>query len=77
MAEKAEMAETAEMGRSRVICEADCTPHAEKNPIGLGDNLSRAATGIGNTDFLSVTDFFAQKGGKPNIFRYFSWGFYR
>ena len=24
----------------------------------------RAATSIGNTDFLSVTDFFAQKGGK-------------
>ena len=33
--------------------------------------IFRAATGIGNTEFLSVTDFFAQKGGKPNIFRYF------
>ena len=38
---------------------------------------SRAATSIGNTDFLSVTDFFAQKGGKSNIFRYFSRYFYR
>ena len=38
---------------------------------------SRAATSIGNTDFLSVTDLFAQKGGKPNIFWYFSWGFCR
>ena len=37
----------------------------------------RAATGISNTDFLSVTNFFAQKWGKPNIFRYFSWYFYR
>ena len=37
----------------------------------------RAATGIGNTDFLSVTDFFAQKEGKLNIYRYFSWYYYR
>ena len=36
---------------------------------------SRAASSIGNTDFLSVTDFFAEKGGKPHIFRYFSWCF--
>ena len=41
------------------------------------DDNNRAATGIGNTDFLSITDFFAQKGGKPNISRYFSWYFYR
>ena len=39
--------------------------------------IVRAATGIGNTYFLSVTDFFAQKGGKSNIFRYFSRYFYR
>ena len=30
MAEKAEMAETAEMGRSRVICRGDFVAHAEK-----------------------------------------------
>ena len=39
--------------------------------------ILRAASSIGNTEFLSVTDFFPQKGGKPNIFRYFSWYFYR
>ena len=37
--------------------------------------LFRAASSIGNTDFFSVTDFFAQKGGNPHIFRYFSWCF--
>ena len=26
---------------------------------------------IGNTDFLSITNFVAQKGGKPNIFDIF------
>jgi len=47
------------------------------NPIPPPEDICRAATSIGNTDFLSVTDFFAQKRGKPNIFRYFSWYFYR
>ena len=32
-------------------------------------DIARAATSIGNTDFLSVTDFFAQKGGKLDVFR--------
>ena len=33
------------------------------------EDIGRAATSIGNTDFLSVTDFFAQKGGKLDVFR--------
>ena len=36
----------------------------------VGD-VHRAATGIGNIDFLSVTDFFAQKGVNPIFFGIF------
>ena len=39
--------------------------------------MCRAASSIDNTDFLSVTNFFAQKGGTPNIFWYLFWWFYR
>ena len=45
----------------------DSSYHQGRCPI-LNSHC-RAATGIGNTDFLLVTDFFAQNGGKPNIFR--------
>ena len=37
--------------------------------VCVAARLSRAAISIDNTDFLSVTDFFAPKGGKPHIFR--------
>ena len=53
------------------ICENFSTFPIEYDSLIL--KTHRAASGIGNTDFLSVTDFFAQKGGKPNIFRYFFW----
>ena len=68
---------------SQLVCGEDCHFVEPLNCIvkewsQAGYEVScRAATGIGITDFLSVTDFFAQKGGKPNIFRYFSWYFYR
>ena len=35
------------------------------------------ASSIGNTDFLSLTNFVAQERGKPNIFKKKSWHFYR
>ena len=41
------------------------------NTFGHNPNICRAASSIGNTEFLSVTDFFPLKGGEPNIFRYF------
>ena len=45
--------------------------HQKKKTVFFLQKNSRAATSIGNTDFLSVTDLFAQKGGKPNIFGIF------
>ena len=75
--------------RSRVE-QADCENMLLQAPKGLAGFWGlwkvpnpaclvrgRAASSIGNTEFLSVTDFFLQKGGKPNIFRYFSWYLYR